>query len=157
MHRLPYRSTAQTGRHSLHRPPRHQGGLHRQGLSLLEILLSTAILVASLTAVMQVLNVGYSSRLSAVLDSEAILRCQSIMGEMVSGVRPLMSAGETAFDDNSRWMWSATVSDQGNTSLLEVEVTVKHTIGGDRSNSSWSLKRYVRDPQIFLDAAGDTE
>lgn len=135
------------------RPP---AALHRKGLTLLEILVSTAIMVASLTAIMQLLNVGHNARLSTILDSEAILRCQTIMGELAGGVRPLTSTGESAFEDNDSWIWSATVSDQGSTSLLEVQVTVKHVIAGDQTNSSWSLKRYIRDPQIFLDAAGGT-
>ncbi len=130
---------------------------HRRGLSLLEILVSTAILVASVTAIMQLLNVGHNSRLSAVLNSEAVLRCRSVMGELQSGVRSLASSGDQPFEDDSQWVWSATVADQGSSSLLEVEVTVKHVISGERTNASWSLKRFIRDPEIFLDATGGDE
>ena len=127
---------------------------HRSGLSLLEILVSAAILAGSVTAIMQVLNVGHHSRLSAVLDGDAVLRCRSVMGELQAGVRPLSSSGDKAFEDDASWVWSSTVSDQGSTSLLQVDVTVKHVVAGDRSNASWTLRRYIRDPQIFLDAGG---
>jgi len=137
---------------------RRRRSSRRHGLSLLEILVSTAILLASLTAIMQVLNVGHNSRLSAVLDAEAILRCESVMGELLAGVRPLASSSAEPFEDNPKWMWNAGISDQGSTSLLQVEVVVEHSPTGDQVNSSYSLTRYVRDPQIFLDAGeGDDE
>ena len=64
---------------------RSRGRYQPQGLTLLEILLSTAILLGSLTAIMQVLNVGHNSRLSAVLNAEGVLRCESMMGELLAG------------------------------------------------------------------------
>lgn len=132
---------------------RRPGPVHRHGLSLLEVLVSTAILVASVTAIMQVLNVGHNARLSAVLDAEAILRCEVIMGEIVAGVRPLAAGGEV-FEDDADWSWTSEVSDQGSTSLFLVKVLVQHNLAGDQTNSSWSLTRYMRDPQLFLE--GDT-
>ncbi|MCH2202560.1 MAG: hypothetical protein MK102_11365 [Fuerstiella sp.] len=130
---------------------------HRSGVSLLEVLVSTTILVASVTAIMQVLNVGHNSQLSAVLDAEAILRCESMMGELLAGVRPLESSGPEPFEDDTNWNWTASVTDQGSTSLLEVEILVEHTPSAQVSNSSWSLKRYVRDPAIFMEREGGNE
>ena len=136
---------------------RRRRRLYPLGLTLLEILVSTAILLASLTAIMQVLNVGHNSRLSAVLDAEGVLRCESMMGELLAGVRPLMSSSVEPFEDNPKWMWYASISDQGSTSLLQVEVVVEHSPASDQVNSSYSLTRYVRDPQIFLEADGGDE
>jgi general secretion pathway protein I len=106
---------------------------------------------------MQVLNVGHNSRLSAVLDAEGVLRCESMMGELLAGVRPLASSSVEPFEDNPKWMWYASISDQGSTSLLQVEVVVEHSPASDQVNSSYSLTRYVRDPQIFLEADGGDE
>ena len=136
---------------------RRRRRLHPHGLTLLEILVSTAILLASLTAIMQVLNVGHNSRLSAVLDAEGVLRCESMMGELLAGVRPLASSSVEPFEDNPKWMWYASISDQGSTSLLQVEVVVEHSPGSNQVNSSYSLTRYVRDPQIFQEADGGDE
>lgn len=130
---------------------------HRPGLTLLEVLVSTAIFVASLVGIMQILNTGHRSRIESVLDAEAALRCESIMGEILAGVHAMNSTDEQTFEDDANWVWSAMVTDQGSTSLLEVEVEVKHKIAGDRVNSYFILNRYVRDPQLFLDAAGATE
>ncbi len=130
---------------------------HRRGLTLLEVLVSTAIFVASLVGIMQILNTGHRSRIESVLDAEAVLRCESIMGEILAGVHAMNSTDEQTFEDDPNWVWSAMVTDQGSTSLLEVEVEVKHKIAGDRVNSYFILNRYVRDPQLFLDATGATE
>jgi len=132
-------------------------GIHRPGLTLLEVIVSTAIFVGSLVGIMQVLNTGHKSRLESVLDSEAVLRCETVMGELLAGVHPMATSDEQAFSDNGNWVWAATVTDQGGTSLLEVEVEVKHTIAGERVNSYFILNRYVRDPQLFMDAAGGAE
>ena len=126
----------------------------RCGLTLLEVLVSTAILVASVTAIMHVLNIGHNLRLNAVLDAEAILRCESMMGELLAGIRPMESSAAETFEDDTKWAWTANISDHGSTSLLQVEVVVEHTASGDLENSSWSLRRYVRDPMIFLEAEG---
>ena len=130
---------------------------HRRGLTLLEVIVSTAIFVGSLVGIMQILNTGHKSRLESVLDAEAVLRCETVMGEILAGVQAMATTDEQAFLDNDKWVWSATVTDQGSTSLLEIEVEVKHKIAGDRVNSYFILNRYVRDPQLFLDAAGGAE
>jgi hypothetical protein len=36
-------------------------------------------------------------------------------------------------------------------------VLVEHSASGDVPNSTWSLTRYVRDPQIFLEVEGGDE
>jgi general secretion pathway protein I len=143
---------------SRHPPPRHTtSAQHRHGLTLLEVLVSTAIFVGSLVGIMQILNTGHKSQIESILDAEAVLRCETVMGEILAGVHPMNSTDEQTFDDNANWVWAATVTDQGSTSLLVVEVEVKHKIAGDRVNSYSVLNRYVRDPQLFLEAAGATE
>ena len=129
----------------------------RSGFTLLEILVSTAIFVASLAGIMQVLNTGHRARIEAVLDAEAALRCETITGELLAGVHVLDTTSEQAFDDNPSWVWSVDVTDEGSTDLLRLDVEVSHKTGGDRVNSTFSLTRLVRDPQMFADAAGEVE
>ena len=139
-----------------HRDCKQKSG-HPRGLTLLEVLVSTAIFLGALTAILQVLRVGHNSRVEAVLDADAVLRCETVMGELISGIRPLASTGEQSFEDNSDWVWTATVSDQGGEALLTVDVTVEHRANGVRTNSMYSLTRYVRDPELFIEAAGAGE
>jgi len=130
---------------------------HRSGLSLLEVILSTAIFLGALTAIMSVLQVGHRSRIEAVLTADGVLRCETIMSELIAGVRPLASSGSETFEDDPKWFWTATVSDQGSTSLMKVDVTVEHKVNGTRTNAVWSLTRYIRDPVLFAEQAGGTQ
>lgn len=127
----------------------------RAGLSLLEVLISVAIFLGAMTAIIFALNSGQRSEIAARLQSEAVLRCETVMGEIVSGVSEATSSDGNRFtdDEEGRWEWSAQVTDGGVTGLLQVTVVVEHKPNGDQPNASFSLVRYMRDPQIFLDAA----
>jgi general secretion pathway protein I len=131
----------------------------RSGISLLEVLISTAIFLGALTAILQIMRVGHESRLSARLDAEAALRCESLMGEYVSGILPLKAEAAVPFPDSGElssseaWQYTTEVEDGGGTSLLKVTVLVEHVVNGTQANSYFQLSRLMRDPQLFLDAA----
>lgn len=131
-------------------PPRD-----RCGLSLLEIIISVAIFMASLAAIMEGLQIGRRSELSARLQSEAVLRSETVMGEILCGVKEASSAQGNPFDDDEsgNWEWSAEVTEAGTTGLLQVTVLVEHSPGGEEPNAAFTLVRFMRDPQLFLDAA----
>ena len=125
----------------------------RSGITLLEVLLATAIFMGSLTAILQVMRVGHDSRLSAKLDSEAALRCESKLGELVSGISPLTAESNQPFEDSENWRYSVTVEEGPGDSLLLISVRVEHVIAEQLPNSTFMLVRLMRDPQLFLDAA----
>lgn len=133
-----------------HRPPSDS----RAGLSLLEVLLATAIFIGSLVAIMQSLRIGADNEISARMDSEAALRCEAVMAELVAGVRGLESAADQAFDDGAaNWFFDVQVEDAGVSGLLKLTVTVRHSPNEGVETTSVSLDRYLRDPQLFIDAA----
>lgn len=128
---------------------------NRQGLSLLEVIISVAIFLGALTTVMQGLTIGQRSELSARLQSEAVLRCEAKMGEIICGAIEANTSQGNTFDDDEtgKWQWNAEVTDGGATGLLEVTVLVEHKPGGEDANAAFTLVRLMRDPQLFLDAA----
>lgn len=128
----------------------------RSGITLMEVLLATAIFMGSLTAILQIIQMGHESRLSARLDAEAALRCESLMGEYVAGIAPLTGESNQAFEDSTEWQYSTTVEDAGGDGLLKINVLVKHLANG-QTNSYFQLSRFMRDPQLFLDAAMASE
>ncbi len=147
------RSAAEIQRLSAAVPP--EGGLTvpRSGLTLLEVLVSTAIFLGALTAIMQVMRVGHDSRLSARMDAEAALRCETVMGEIVAGIQQPVSVSNQQFEGEENWMYSVEVGDGGCTSLLQVTVHVQYDVGQEYPISQYQLSRLMRDPQLFLDAA----
>ena len=133
----------------------HAARTNRNGLSLLEVLISVAIFLASLTAIMQLLATGQRSETAARLKTEATLRCESKMAEIVSGIEEAVSSDGNKFTDDEigNWQWSVNATTGSATDLLMITVTVEHLPGGDTPNAAFTLTRYMRDPQLFIDAA----
>lgn len=127
----------------------------RHGLSLLEVLVSVAIFLGALTAIMQLLNSGQQSEIAARLQTEAVLRCEAKLAEIVSGIEEAVSSDQQKFPDDEigNWQWSAEVGNGSATSLLMITVTVEHLPDGKNPNAAFTLTRYMRDPQLFIDAA----
>ncbi len=127
----------------------------RSGMSLLEVLISVAIFLGALTAIMQVLNVGQRAEVATRLQTEAILKCEAKMAEYISGIEEAASSQGGTFEDDEtgNWKWDAEVTDSGIVSLLMVTVKVEHSISDDEANAAFTLSRYMRDPQLFIDAA----
>ena len=131
---------------------KHARNPARRGLTLLEVILATAIFLGALTAILQLMSLGHDSRISAKLDAEAALRCESKMGRLVSGMDELV-ADSQPFEDNENWVWTTEINDGGATDLLLISVRVEHAATEQLPNSSFTLVRLMRDPQLFLDAA----
>ena len=127
----------------------------RRGLSLLEVLISVAIFLGALTAIMQLLNSGQQAEVSARLKTEAVLRCETKMAEIVCEIEKTASTEEQKFPDDEigNWQWSAEIGNGDATNLLKVTVTVEHLPDGKIPNAAFTLTRYMRDPQLFIDAA----
>lgn len=134
---------------------RHRISADRRGLSLLEVLISVAIFLGSMTVIMFALNSGQRSEISARLQSEAVLRCEAVMGEIVSGVQEATASEDNPFEDDEtgNWKWNAQVTSAGGNGLLQITVIVEHRPDDGEPNAAFSLVRYMRDPQLFLDAA----
>jgi general secretion pathway protein I len=133
----------------------------RHGLTLLEVLISVTIFFASLTAILQILSMGRQSEMMTRLQTEAILRCEAKMEEVISGVQELTSVSDETMSDpageegggSGTWQWSLQSDSTETTGLLQVTVTVNYVIPDTDPIASFSLMRYLRDPQLFLEAA----
>ena len=138
-----------------HHRTRHFKPTPRRGMSLLEIVLSVAIFMLGFAGIVGSLEMGKRAEVGARLQSEAVVRCEAVMGEILCGATEPSSSDGNRFDDDEsgNWTWNAKVVDAGTTNLLEVTVIVEHRPGGGEPNASFSISRYMRDPQIFLDAA----
>ncbi|MCA9036998.1 MAG: hypothetical protein KDA91_17805 [Planctomycetaceae bacterium] len=130
----------------------------RGGITLLEVLIATVIFMSSLAVILQLLKVGQDSELMSRLQAEAIMRCEAKMAEVLCGAQELTSATDETFPDNEAsgtWKWSLESLPTSTTGLLQVTVQVKYVVGDD-AVASFRLHRYMRDPQIFIDAALST-
>lgn len=135
------------------RRPRRVGRSPRKGLTLFELLLALAIFLASLAALAQLLASGSRAAAQAKLQTEAILRCESKLGELVSGIAPITAVAGGTFADDPRWSWQSTAADGPWPNLQLVEVRVSHAGRNSLGHSTYTLRRYVRDPRLFVKSA----
>lgn len=143
-----------SARRCLSRSGIRSGG--RAGITLLEVLVSVAIFLGALTTIMQLLSIGKRAEMMTRLQTEAIMRCEAKMAEVVSGAQPLDSISDEAFPDSEGsgvWQWSLESNNADTSGLLQVTVRVRYVLQSDDEVTSFELQRYLRDPQIFIDAA----
>ncbi|QDT37946.1 hypothetical protein [Stratiformator vulcanicus] len=117
----------------------------RNGLTLYEVVLALAIFIAALAAISQILNVGARSASVSRLRSEAIVRCDSKIAEVVAGVVPMQSVSSIPFEDDleGRWTWSLELLAGPHPGLQEAVVTVEYG-GGERDfDVDCELRRWI--------------
>lgn len=124
----------------------------RRGLTLLEVLLSLGLFLGALAALSQLWYGGVRASVQARLSTQAILRCESKLNEVVAGAVPLQTTGDTPFDDDANWTWNLQVESGPHVDALLVKVKVSHPGQSGLSSSSHELQRLIRDPQIWTNA-----
>ncbi len=125
----------------------------RSGITLFEVVLALAIFLGAMAVISQVLENGSRAATKAQLSSNAVIRCERRMNEVLAGVLPLSSEQNAPFEDDSSWQWTLNVADSGIPYLLETEMIVEHLDSNGMTNTTFRLTRLMRDPQIYEDAA----
>ncbi len=128
----------------------------RRGLTLLEVLLSLGLFLGALAALSQLWYGGVRASVQARLATQAILRCESKLNEVVAGAVPLQSTSDAPFEDDSTWTWSLQVQSGPHLDVMLVVVNVSHPGQGGLSASSHQLSRLIRDPQVWTNAQQTT-
>lgn len=118
----------------------------RSGLSLLEVILSLAILGISMTAIGHLFNLGFRSAADVQLRSEANMIADSTMAEIAAGVIDFGSPGGSV-ESNPLWKYEIDSQDSSQPGLKSV--TVRVSLDDDANNKiSVSLVRLMVDPDF---------
>ena len=90
------------------------------------------------------------------MQTQAVLRCESKLSELVAAFETLQATEETTFEDDPLWNWSVEFLESPHVDLLSIEVRVTHenSVTGD-VNAEYAIQRLIRDPQLYLDAAAE--
>jgi len=118
----------------------------REGLSLLEIILSIAILGISMVAIGHLFNLGFRSAENVQLRSEANMIADTTMAEIAAGVIDI-SVGGGSVEGSPDWQYEVNSQQAEQPGLLSVSVKVSRENDPD-SNVSVSLVRLVTDPDF---------
>ncbi len=111
------------------------------GLSLLEVLLAFVFLTCALAAVGQRVFVGMMSATRLQQETEAAIRCESMLGMMLSGAQHYQKSG--MWPDDQRWRWSSNLTPSSVSGMLQLTVSVWHS-DPNRKFARCSLTRLVR-------------
>jgi type II secretion system protein I len=114
-------------------------------MSLLEVLVSTAIFLMSIVAIGQLMSASTDQALDVQFRSRATRLCQSKMNEFASGVEQVSGASSGQFEEEPEWTWTADVASDGTAvNLYRVTVTVsRQTIRGP---VEVSMTQFIFDP-----------
>jgi general secretion pathway protein I len=116
--------------------------------------LSLTLFLGAMLAISQIIAIGSRAAVQSRLQTQAILRCESKLSEILAGVEPMESVSNAQFEeDTANWVWSLEIEPGPNEVLLDLTVSVSHISQTGNSDSTFSLRRLVRDPQLFIDAA----
>jgi general secretion pathway protein I len=124
----------------------------RRGITLYEVVLALAIFAGAMAAISQVVATGARAALQARLQSQAILLCESKMGEVIGGITPAQPVSEATFATDPTldgWTWSLTIQPAPRTGVTSVEVSVACRRAGNQVDASFTLARMVRDLTAF--------
>jgi hypothetical protein len=97
----------------------------RAGLTLLEVIISLAIFLFSMVALLHLMTQSGERALEGSFQTEATLRCQSKLAEIMNGAVPMSSSGWTAFDEAPEWSWEADCQTGEYANLYNVQVGVR--------------------------------
>jgi general secretion pathway protein I len=129
----------------------------RAGLTLFEVLLSLAIFVMSMSAVGQLVSNGMRGAVRGRLETQAVLRCESKLAEVISGIEPLQPVNNISFPDDPTWSWSLGIAAGPTEDLLDLEVAVLHSGSNGAGLVSFALRRLVRDPDAVTTSSSSSD
>ncbi len=115
----------------------------RHGLTLLEILLASAILATALTVLAQQNSTGVQAALRSHLETDAAILCQSQLNLLLNGKARSLPITDQAIEDAPRWRFSATMTEAPVEDSFWLTVQV-HQPGPHESISRFALVRLIR-------------
>ena len=131
-----------------------RGAPNRRGLTLYEVILAVAIFFPALAVLAQGIATGTRAGVQARLQTQAVLRAEAVLAEVLAGVWPMQSTSGMAFDDAAPgWTWDLEVLTGPHPYILELQVRAGYVSETGMNTASYTLTRYVRDPQLYIDAA----
>src|SRR5438309_8412079 len=103
------------------------GGPHstRRGISLMEVLVATAIFLFSMVALGRLIILSGDISVEVQQQAQAAHMAQAKLAEVIAGAVPLSSQSDVPFDEDPDWQWSLDAqSDASVTGIYRIQVKV---------------------------------
>ncbi len=136
--------------------PRH-AALGR-AFTLLEVILSLAILAGALATLGEVMRMADRSATVAEDETRAQILATSIMEELSAGSRQLTAAQQSPLDtpDDPPWVYSIEIGQTQLTELVSVRVRVEQQLEARLQPARFELVRWMPNPDYVASTTGDT-
>ena len=119
-----------------------------RGLSLLEVMLALALLGGALATLGQLIRIGSISGAAARDSATAQMLCESKMAEISSGIILPDVIYQQPLDDEGEWLYSIDSQQIDQQGLLAVLVTVEQDRQFNTRPVTYSLTRWIVDPEV---------
>ena len=119
----------------------------RPGLSLLEVILSLAILLMAVAALSFLMTTSTDAALESKHRSQAALYAQSKLAEVRTGIVALQAVPDSGLEDDADYSWSMAVEDGTVTGLKNVRVKVWRQLSANR-RVEVSMTQMILDPTV---------
>ena len=134
--------------------PPHAASHHcRRGLSLLEVMLAIAILGGALAVIGELIRIGARNAEAARDTATAQRLCETKMAEIAAGLllpEPVTSAPVEDYCQPDEWLYSVQVEQVNSEGMIAVWVTVEQNPSVVSRPVSFTLVRWMMDPQVAL-------
>ncbi|WP_437205491.1 hypothetical protein [Planctomicrobium sp. SH664] len=118
---------------------------------MFEVVIAVSIFFGAMAVISQILRNGTRASVRANMGSDAIVRCERCLSEVLTGILPLESVQGVPFADDPAWTYTINVVDSGTLNLLRVEAVVQHLGPDGTPNASFELVRMIRDPLALIE------
>jgi prepilin-type N-terminal cleavage/methylation domain-containing protein len=120
--------------------------MRRKAFSLLEVIISLAILVVALAALGELMRNGLRSATQARDLSRATMLAETKLAQITSGLVAPDPVSGAAFENEPGWIYSIEILEAGTPELLAVQVSVQRDAALQQQMVSCSLVRWVSNP-----------
>jgi prepilin-type N-terminal cleavage/methylation domain-containing protein len=121
------------------------------GFSLLEIILSLAILAGALAALGEVMRLADRNAQLVRDESQAQILASSVMDELLSGSRSMVEVSQAQFDYNTDppWLYSISFEETPYVELILTRVRVEQQLPPEQQPAHFELVRWMPNPDYI--------
>ncbi len=133
--------------------------MRRSGFTLLEIILSLAILAGSLAALGEVMRLADQNASMTGDETQAQILAASIMDELVAGSRQLTAVSQAPLDttDEVPWLYSVEIENTQYEQMVSVRVRVEQQLEARLQPAHFELMRWLPNPDYVPPQATDDQ
>jgi type II secretion system protein I len=141
----------------LRKKPTSPSHVAKLGFTLLEVILSLAILAGALAALGEVMRMADRSASIAEDETHAQILAASIMDELSAGSRELTAVSQTPLEtaDDPRWLYTVETSQTQYDELVSVKVRVEQDLEPRLQPAQFELVRWMPNPDYVPPDTGD--